>query len=161
MRQEFLDLLNKTNKEVILSVGMCTDEEIEKTVSHIKRLKYILCCTSTYPTAPNEVNLNHITTLKNKFPKHRIGFSNHYNGHDACVGATALGADCIEFHVTLNRTMYGSDQAASIENIQTLVKAIRGMSIMKGDGNKQIYENEKPIINKLRKINSWRKTISL
>ena len=80
-----------------------------------------------------------------------MGFSNHYNGADACVGAVALGAECIEFHITRDRTMYGSDQPASIEDATSLVGGIRNMDMMIGDGIKKVYDSEKPIAAKLRK----------
>lgn len=153
--KEFLYQLNKTGKEIILSVGMCSVSEIDKAVSQIENLAYILCCTSTYPTQKEEINLAHITQLKRKYPQYKIGFSNHYNGHDACVGATALGAECIEFHITKDRTMYGSDQPASIQNAYDLVNGIKNMKIILGDGNKVVYESEKPIASKLRRVNSW------
>ena len=153
--KEFLYQLNQTGREIILSVGMCSDSEIEKTVSQIKNLAYILCCTSTYPTQKEEVNLAHITRLKCKYPQYKIGFSNHYNGQVACIGATALGAECIEFHITKDRTMYGSDQPASIEHAADLVDGIKNVAKMLGDGNKLVYESEKPIASKLRRINSW------
>ena len=72
-------------------------------------------------------------------------------GLDACVGSVALGAKCVEFHITNDRTAYGSDQSASIENSKLLVDAIRKMELMLGDGVKRIYESEVPIANKLRK----------
>jgi N-acetylneuraminate synthase len=153
--KKFLQALNKTNKKIILSVGMCSDFEIEKTISQIKNLEYILCCTSTYPTQKEEVNLAHITKLKKQYPKYKIGFSNHYNGHDACIGAVALGAECIEFHITKDRTMYGSDQPASIQNVMDLVNGVKNMETMLSDGKKIVYESEKPIADKLRKENSW------
>jgi len=149
---EFLKKLNETGKPIILSVGMMTEEEIDSAVNALDNIEYILACTSTYPTKPEEVNLNHIITLKSKYNT-SIGFSNHYNGLDACVGATALGAKCIEFHITKDRAMYGSDQPASIENIDDMVKAIKSMELMLGDGNKVVYETEKPIAAKLRKVN--------
>ncbi len=152
--KEFLLSLNNTGKEIIISTGMSTEEEIDKAVKNLKNIKYILACTSTYPSKAEELNIKYITTLKNKYPDIKIGFSNHYNGHDACVIATALGAECIEFHITKDRTMYGSDQAASIENSDSLVDAINKSYIMTGDGVKIIYETEKPIMKKLRKINN-------
>ena len=151
--REFLQRLNKTNKPVILSTGMCTQKEIDAAVNLLDNAEYVLACTSTYPTKADELNLRHITTLKNKFPEIKIGFSNHYNGHDACVGATALGAECIEFHITKDRTMYGSDQSASIENYVVLVNAVRHMERMLGDGIKKVYKTEIPIAKKLRKVN--------
>ena len=151
--KEFLQKLNETGKPVILSVGMMTEEEIESAVNILSNVKYILACTSTYPTKPEEVNLKYIKTLNSKYNT-KVGFSNHYNGLDACVGAVAVGAECIEFHITKDRAMYGSDQPASIENIQAMVDSIRNMEIMLGDGNKVVYETEKPIAAKLRKVNN-------
>ena len=152
--RKFLEKLNKTGKPVILSVGMCTQEELEEAIEVLDNVEYVLACTSTYPTVASEVNLRHIQTLQSmySFPI-KIGFSNHYNGLDACVGAIALGAQCIEFHVTIDRAMYGSDQPASIENIQGMVEGVRMMEQMIGDGVKVVYESEKPIAAKLRKVN--------
>lgn len=151
--KEFLQKLNKTGKPVILSVGMCTDDEVDAAMNILDNVEYVLACTSTYPTKPEEVNLLHIETLKSIHTT-KVGFSNHYNGLDACVGAAALGAECIEFHITLDRTMYGSDQPASIENVAGMVQSIRSMELMRGDGTKKVYDSEKPIIKKLRKVNN-------
>ena len=152
--KEFLEKLNKTKKPVILSTGMCTSEEIDAAINILDNVEYVLACTSTYPTKVDEVNLKHITTLKDLYPNLKIGFSNHYSGLDACVGATALGSECIEFHVTKDRTMYGSDQSASIEHVHEMVTSIRSMESMVGDGIKVVYETEKPIAAKLRKVNN-------
>ena len=96
--------------------------------------------------------MKHISTLKQQYPHLKIGFSNHYNGHDACIGAVALGAECVEFHITKDRTMYGSDQAASIENYDVLMKGMRNMEKMVGDGKKKVFSSEEPISRKLRKV---------
>lgn len=148
---EFLEKLNETGKPVILSTGMCTEEQIEQAMSVLNNVEIILACTSTYPTKIEELNLLHIRTLAHKYSPVKIGFSNHYSGHDACVVATALGAECIEFHITHDRTAYGSDQAASIEHAKTLCEAIRKVDIMLGDGVKKVYDSEIPIAKKLRK----------
>ena len=116
------------------------------------RDRYILACTSTYPTKAEEVNLTHITTLKSIY-NYKVGFSNHYNGLAACYGAAALGTECIEFHITKDRTMYGSDQVASIENANLVVSGVRAIEQMVGTGLKEVYDSELPIINKLRKVN--------
>jgi len=150
----FLEKLNDTGKPVIVSVGMATEEEIDAALDILDNVEYVLACTSTYPTKPEEVNLRYVTTLKNKYPNLKIGFSSHYNGNDACVGAVTLGAECIEFHITMDRTMYVSDQAASIEHTEPFVKAIRSMELMVGDGIKKVYDSEKPIADKLRKVNN-------
>tara|TARA_B100000287_G_C20608182_1_gene770947 strand:- start:218 stop:1048 length:831 start_codon:yes stop_codon:yes gene_type:complete len=150
----FLERLRDTNVPIILSTGMCTEEEIKKAVDILgENVVFLLACTSTYPTTPEEVNLRHITTLKEKYPELKIGFSNHHNGHDACIGSIVLGSECVEFHITQDRTMYGSDQVASIQDSDELVSGIRKMERMVGDGVKKVYDTEKPIIDKLRKVN--------
>jgi len=149
----FLEKLNDTGKPVIVSVGMATEEEIDAALDILDNVEYVLACTSTYPTIPEEVNLKYITTLKNKYPNLKVGFSNHHNGLDACVGSIVLGSECVEFHITMDRTMYGSDQPASIEDADDLVAGIRKMELMVGDGIKKVYDSEKPIAEKLRKVN--------
>ena len=150
--RNFLEALNETGTPVILSTGMCTAEQIEAAMDILENVEYVLACTSTYPTKPEEINLRHIETLQDDYPDVMVGFSNHYSGHDACVGAVALGAECVEFHVTKDRTMYGSDQSASIEKVVELIDAIRNMETMLGDGVKRVYETEVPVMNKLRKV---------
>ena len=149
----FLMELNKIKKPVILSVGMCTQVEVDRAMVILNNVKYILACTSTYPTKAEEINLKYVETLIERFPFTKVGFSNHYNGMDACVGAVALGAECIEFHITKERTMYGSDQPASIQDVDDLVDAVRKMELMVGDGVKIVYDSEIPIAAKLRKVN--------
>lgn len=151
--KSFLKKINETGKKVIVSTGMTTSEEIDAALNLLDNVEYILACTSTYPTKDEEVNLNYITTLKNKYPNFKIGFSNHSNGLTACFGASALGAECIEFHITKDRTMYGSDQAASIENSDDLVSGSLRIASLLGDGVKKVYDSELPIIKKLRKVN--------
>ena len=149
----FLQKLNDTKKPIILSVGMCTQEEVDAAVDILDDVEYILACTSTYPTKAEELNLKYVQTLKENYPNIKVGFSNHYNGMDACVGSIAFGAECVEFHITKDRTMYGSDQPASIQDSDDLVDAIRKMEVMIGDGVKKVYDSEVPIAQKLRKVN--------
>jgi N-acetylneuraminate synthase len=151
--KSFLEKLNETGKPVILSTGMCTQEQIDAAINILDNVEMVLACTSTYPTVPEEINLRHIQTMKTDNPDLKIGFSNHYSGLDACVGAVALGAECIEFHITNDRTSYGSDQSASIENAKSLIGGIRNMELMLGDGVKKVYDSELPIAKKLRKNN--------
>ena len=155
--KEFLQKLNETGKPIILSTGMCTESQISAAIDILDNVEVVLACTSTYPTLAEEINLRHIVTLKDKYPTLKVGFSNHYNGTSACVGAVALGAECIEFHITNDRASYGSDQAASIEKADLLIDAIRKMNLMLGDGNKKFYESERPIAAKLRKKNATTK----
>jgi N-acetylneuraminate synthase len=151
--KSFLEKLNETGKPVILSTGMCTQEQIDAAINILDNVEMVLACTSTYPTVPEEINLRHIKTMKNDYPDLKIGFSNHYSGLDACVGAVALGAECIEFHITNDRTNYGSDQSASIEDAKSLIDGIRKMELMLGDGIKRVYDSELPIAKKLRTNN--------
>lgn len=151
--RNFLEKINSTGKPVIVSTGMTSEEEIDMALSILNNVEYVLACTSTYPTKDEEVNLHYITTLKNKYPKYKIGFSNHSNGLIASFGAAALGAECIEFHITKDRSMYGSDQAASIESSDDLVSGVLKMSEILGNGIKVVYDSEVPIAKKLRKVN--------
>ena len=134
---------------------MCTEEMISTAVHFIpkERLYAVLHCTSTYPSVPEEQNLSYIKILKERYPWTKIGYSNHFPGIPFMLSAAALGAEMIECHITLDRTMYGSDQASSIEPhaIFKLVKYIRGIEKGAGNGKKVIYESEKPIMEKLRK----------
>jgi len=150
--KEFLEKLNDTGKPVILSVGMCTDDEVSAAMTILLNVEYILACTSTYPTRAEEINLRYIETLKHLYSNTKVGFSNHYNGLDACVGSIIFGAECVEFHITKDRTMYGSDQVASIQHSNELVDSIRKMELMVGDGIKKVYDSEVPIAAKLRKV---------
>ena len=151
--KEFLEKLNDTGKPGILSVGMCTDDEVQAAMDILNNVEYVLACTSTYPTKAEEINLRYVETLKRLYPDTKVGFSNHYNGMDACVGSVVLGAECVEFHITKDRTMYGSDQPASIQDVDDLVDAVRKMELMVGDGIKVVYGSEIPIAAKLRKVN--------
>ena len=152
--RDFLEAIHYTGKPIILSTGMCTDEQVDAALKILKHTEYVLACTSTYPTKEEEVNLNYINTLKEKYPYLSVGFSNHYNGLAACIGATALGAECLEFHITKDRTMYGSDQVASIESVNELMVSVRKIERMLGDGKKVVYDSEVPIAEKLRKVES-------
>ena len=151
--KEFLEKLNATGKPIIVSTGLSTEEEIDKALNVLDNVEYVLACTSTYPTKAEEINLRYVETLKRLYPDTKVGFSNHYNGMDACVGSVVLGAECVEFHITKDRTMYGSDQPASIQDVDDLVDAVRKMELMVGDGIKVVYGSEIPIAAKLRKVN--------
>ena len=140
---------------VILSTGMSDYRMIDHAIEVLgkDRIYAILHCTSTYPSVPEEQNLKCITEMKYRYPWAKIGFSNHFPGIPFMAAAVGLGAEMIEFHVTLDRTMYGSDQASSLEPhaVFKLVKYIRGIERAMGDGEKVIYPSELPIIEKLRK----------
>lgn len=151
---DILEEVKNTNVPVIISTGMCTKEEVDKVVNYLgKQIEYILACTSTYPTPPEEMNLNFIYTLKREYPNYKIGFSNHSPGIIFMASAVALGAEMIEFHITLDRSMFGTDQSASIEpeGTRKLVKHVRNLENAMGDGNWTIFPGEIPIKEKLRK----------
>ncbi|WP_297309642.1 N-acetylneuraminate synthase family protein [Neptuniibacter sp.] len=134
----------------ILSTGMSTEDEISAAQDLLHPFEYCtMHCTSTYPTVPEEINVGYMRNLKYAS---KIGFSNHYPGLMAMCLAVAYGAEMIEMHVTLDRTMYGSDQAASIEpaGVFELMRRIELIEKMMGDGRKVVYDSELPIIEKLR-----------
>jgi len=150
------DLLRKvrsTGRPVILSTGMSTLEQIHAAVDAIGTENLMLThTTSTYPCEPEELNLNTIQTLKREFPV-PIGYSGHEVGLIPSVVAVSLGACLIERHITLDRAMWGTDQAASVEpgGIERLVKYIRVTEQSLGDGVKRVYDSEKPSLKKLRR----------
>ncbi|MFX0138507.1 MAG: N-acetylneuraminate synthase family protein [Candidatus Hodarchaeota archaeon] len=151
---DLLYAIKMTGKPVIMSTGMSTKEEVKKAVDYLSnQIEYLLACTSTYPTKDEDMNLNFIKTLKKEFPKYKIGFSNHSAGIFFASVAPILGAEMIEFHTTLNRAMYGSDQAASIELVGQvrLIKYVRALEKALGTGEWIITDGEKEIRNKLRK----------
>ncbi len=156
--EKFLKAVVQTKKNVILSTGMMSPGQIDKAISLlVDNLSYVLHCTSTYPTKPEEMNMSYIKHLRYrcdyKSEDIKVGFSNHYSGLVWVPLAVALGAKMLEFHITLDRTMYGSDQAASLEpeGVKKLVESVRISQLMLGAGDKVVYESEKPIIAKLRK----------
>lgn len=140
-------------KPIILSTGMSTTEEIEHAVSILGEDNLIvLHCTSTYPSNADETNLRVIETLKKKF-NCPIGYSGHERGVTPSVLAVALGASVVERHITVDRTNWGSDQAASLEmaGLYHMVRDIRQTPVLLGDGVKVVYPSELPIIKKLRR----------
>jgi N-acetylneuraminate synthase len=147
----------KCGKPFLLSTGMADMPLIEHAVDVLgKNDLIVLHCTSTYPSKVEELNLKGIITLKEKFPEIPIGYSGHEVGLSTSLAAVCLGACVIERHITLDRAMWGSDQAASIEpqGFMRLVRDIRTVEAAMGDGNIKIYDSEKPIISKLRRV-SW------
>lgn len=146
---------HKMGRPIILSTGMSTMEQIRHAVRVLDTDDLILLhCTSTYPSKPEELNLRTIRTLMTEFPHHPIGYSGHEVGLQTSVAAVALGACVVERHITLDRSMWGSDQAASVEpqGFQRMVRDIRAVEAALGDGVKRVYEGEKPIIEKLRRV---------
>ena len=142
-----------TGRPVILSSGMSSMDQIHAAVEVLGTDNLLLThATSSYPCDPNELNLRMIETLREKFPC-PIGYSGHEVGLVPSAVAVALGACLVERHITLDRAMWGSDQAASVEpwGFSRLVKYIRTTETALGDGVKQVYESELPIRDKLRR----------
>ncbi len=152
---ELLRRLRATGRTVILSTGMSTPKQIRHAVEVLGSDNIVLChATSTYPARPTELNLRMIHTLQSEFPNVPIGYSGHETGLQTTLAAVALGAVFIERHITLDRAMWGSDQAASVEppGLQRLVRDIRIISESLGDGVKKIYDGELAAMKKLRRV---------
>jgi len=152
---ELLRAMRASGRTVILSTGMSTPAQIRHAVEVLGSNNVILChATSTYPAANDELNLRMINTLQAEFPNVPIGYSGHERGLQTTVAAAALGACFLERHITLDRTMWGSDQAASLEpaGLSRLVRDVRVISEALGDGVKQVYEGEYAAMRKLRRV---------
>jgi N-acetylneuraminate synthase len=141
-------------KPIILSTGMSTYEEIDRAVEVLGKDDLIIMHScSTYPAYYEELNLRAIPKMRERYGV-PIGYSGHETGIPSSVAASVLGACSVERHITLDRSMWGSDQAASLEpnGISRLVRDIRLCEQSMGDGIKRVYEREVPIIKKLRRV---------
>lgn len=141
-------------RPVIISTGMSTMEEIRHAVSLLDPKRTIIChSTSTYPCSPDELNLRMISTLSKEF-ECPIGYSGHDVGLSTTYASVVLGACLVERHITLDRAMWGTDQAASIEpwGFMRLVRDIHTTELALGDGNKRVYESEVPAMRRLRRV---------
>ena len=155
--RELLKHCASTGKPLLVSTGMCDLTTIEKIVGTIKsyggQIACLYHCVSTYPARVDELNLQGIQTLQHQFPDIPIGYSGHEVGVATTLMAVVLGATFVERHITLDRAMWGSDQAASLEapGITRLVRDIRVWEKAQGDGVLRVYENERAIEAKLRR----------
>lgn len=155
--RKLLEKIGHLNKPIFLSLGMSTEEEIEKAINILKDKDLILLhCNSSYPSNDKELNLSYINILKKKYPNYIIGYSGHELGIAASLIAGGLGAKVIERHITLDRAMWGSDQAASLEfsGLRRLIRDLKKLDIWKGNGIKQVYDSEKKVREKLRNVNT-------
>ena len=144
----------KYGRPIIMSTGMSTLEQIDHAIEVLGRDDLVvLHCTSTYPSIPEELNLLTIRALSERYDL-PIGYSGHETGLVTTVAAVALGACLAERHITLDRAMWGSDQAASVEpqGVQRLTQYIRAVEQALGDGRKTVYDSELPILEKLRRV---------
>ncbi|SDJ77530.1 N-acetylneuraminate synthase family protein [Nonomuraea jiangxiensis] len=151
---ELLRALAATGKPLILSTGMSTLSEIDAAVEILGTDKLIMMhATSTYPLPPEEANLRTITTLKDRYGV-PVGYSGHERGLQISLAAVTLGAVCVERHITLDRTMWGSDHAASLEpsGLEHLVRDIRIIEQALGDGVKRVFPGEEAPKARLRRV---------
>tara|TARA_B100000749_G_C18434046_1_gene469245 strand:+ start:679 stop:1512 length:834 start_codon:yes stop_codon:yes gene_type:complete len=157
VHEKILKTIAEEKKHTFISTGMSTLREIENAVKIFRKFKCpfeLMHSHSAYPMKPEEANLKLIPILKNKF-KCKIGYSGHESGsYLICVTASLLGATSIERHITLDRTMYGSDQSASLEpeGLFRLVRDLRTIEKIQGDGKKRIWDSELPARKKLREV---------
>ncbi|WP_324013987.1 N-acetylneuraminate synthase family protein [Microbacterium sp. JZ37] len=150
-----LAALRDTGKPIILSTGMSTMEQIDRAVDLLGTENLVLLhATSTYPMPAEEANLRMIPTLKDRFAGVPVGYSGHERGLAISFAAVALGAAAVERHITLDRGMWGSDHAASIEptELAALVAGIRDIELALGDGVKRVFPGELAPMAKLRRV---------
>jgi N-acetylneuraminate synthase len=157
--EELLEKISHEGRHTFISTGMTTEKDIEKAVNIFKKNNCpfeLMHCVSTYPMKDQDANLNAINTLKNKF-NCDVGYSGHESGLAISYAAAALGVSSLERHITIDRSMYGSDQAASIEEsgFRMLVGAVRKIENAFGDGKLGYLDNEKPIAKNLRQHLEW------
>jgi len=156
------DLLEKVaaeKKHTFISTGMSTYQDIDKAVDIFRQNKCpfeLMHCVSTYPMNDTDANLNCIPQLRERY-NCDVGYSGHEVGLAISYAAAALGITSLERHITLNRSMYGSDQSASVEpnGLRTLIGAVRKIEKAMGDGVKRFNKNEIPIAKKLRSHLKW------
>lgn len=152
---ELLVALRETGKPVILSTGMSTIEQIDRALDTLGTDRVVLMhATSTYPLEPEEANLRVISTLRDRYAGVPVGYSGHERGLQISLAAVALGAVAVERHITLDRTMWGSDHAASLEptGLEHLVRDIRVIEKALGDGVKRVFDSERAPMAKLRRV---------
>tara|TARA_Y100001958_G_C21205271_1_gene531438 strand:- start:908 stop:1744 length:837 start_codon:yes stop_codon:yes gene_type:complete len=151
---KLLEMVAEEKKHTFISTGLSTMKDIETAVNIFKNKGChfeLMHCVSTYPMKDSDANLKTITTLRQRF-NCNVGYSGHESGLAISFAAVALGATSVERHITLNRAMYGSDQAASLspQDLKKLVPGLRKIHVALGDGVKRIIDDEIPIAKKLR-----------
>ncbi|MBO0981620.1 N-acetylneuraminate synthase family protein [Microbacterium sp. SD291] len=154
---ELLVALRETGKPVILSTGMSTIEQVDRALETLGTDRVVLMhATSTYPLEPEEANLRVIPSLRDRYPGIPVGYSGHERGLQISLAAVAMGAVAVERHITLDRTMWGSDHAASLEptGLEHLVRDIRVIEKALGDGVKRVFDSEQAPMAKLRRVSA-------
>ena len=156
---DHLEMVASEGRHTFISTGMSTLQEIDKAVEIFSKSNCpfeLMHCVSTYPMEDTDANLNCIGSLRERYGCN-VGYSGHEVGLAVSYAAAALGISSLERHITLNRSMYGSDQAASIEpqGLNNLVGAVRKIEKAMGDGKKRVLKSEIPIAKKLRVHLKW------
>ena len=156
--RELLATVATEKKHTFISTGMSTLDQIQKAVDIFRSADCsfeLMHCNSTYPMPIEEANLRTMDTLRKQFTCD-VGYSGHETGIAVSLAAVAMGATSVERHITIDRSMYGSDQAASLElvGLSRLVKDIRAITIARGDGTKRVTDTEKDALKKLRKFDT-------
>jgi N-acetylneuraminate synthase len=157
--EDLLEKISSEGRHTFISTGMTTEKDIANAVSIFRKNNCpfeLMHCVSTYPMKDQDANLNAIKTLRDKF-NCDVGYSGHESGLAISYAAAALGATSLERHITIDRSMYGSDQSASIEEsgFRMLVGAVRKIENAFGDGKLGYIDNEKPIAENLRQHLKW------
>ena len=152
--EELLEMVAEEKKHTFISTGLSTIDDIDKAVNIFRKKNCpfeLMHCVSTYPMKTADANLKTIITLREKF-NCKVGYSGHETGLAISYAAAALGASSIERHITLDRAMYGSDQAASLAppGLRKIVGEVKKIQIALGDGVKRVIDDEIPIAKKLR-----------
>ncbi len=159
---DLLKIIAEEGKHTFISTGMSTYNDIDKAVDIFKKAGCsfeLMHTVSTYPMKEENANLNMIKTLRDKF-QCNVGYSGHEVGLAVSYAAAALGVTSLERHITLDRSMYGSDQSASVSRsgFKHLVGAVRKIELAMGDGIKKILKEEMPIAENLRQHIQWSNT---
>ncbi len=152
---DLIKRIKQSGKPLMISTGMSSVEEIENGINAFGTENLLIAhATSTYPCKIEELNLKVIDTYKNKYENIPIGYSGHEVGLAPTLAAVTIGASFVERHITLDRAMWGTDQAASVEigGFIRLVNNIRDIEASLGDGEKKVYDSELPIRKKLRRV---------
>ena len=156
---DLLRMIAEEGKHTFISTGMSKIEDINNVVDIFRNAGCpfeLMHCVSTYPMDEKNANLNCINTLREKFDCD-VGYSGHEPGLAVSYAAAAMGISSLERHITLNRSMYGSDQAASIEpsGLRQLVGAVKKIALAMGDGDIKLLDEEVPIAQNLRQHLNW------
>lgn len=154
--RELIERIATFHRPIVMSTGMCTLQDIRAAIFALRKGGVpqiaLLVCTSTYPAKPEDLNLERIKTLRDEFPGAVIGYSGHETGLWTTLCAVAMGARVVERHVTLDRTMPGTDQAASVEpqGLKLLIREIRNYEKARGSGEIRVLDCEQASIDRLR-----------